>query len=90
MIVIVRDCRTADRKALLVCFGERTLEALNPTTGERLWSVSTGSDEIGVPLSIVAVQAVDGAEVFFGSGSSVLAVDPSAGSSQPEPRLRGW
>ena len=46
---------TSDGAALLVCFGERTVEALDPKSGKSMWSVSTGSDTVQVPLSIVAL-----------------------------------
>ena len=68
---------------LFVNAGERMLEALDPASGERLWSVSTGSDTIEVPLAIVAARWSDGgsgggneAMTYFGAGSSVLAVPP--------------
>lgn len=70
---------------LFVNAGERMLEALDPASGERLWSVSTGSDTIEVPLAIVAARWSDGgsgggneAMTYFGAGSSVLAVPPPA------------
>ena len=56
---------------------------MDPDTGEQLWSVSTGDDEIGVPLSIVAVRN-DGGETFFGAGSSVLAVPAAPGGELPQ------
>jgi hypothetical protein len=69
--------------ALFVNAGERMLEALDPASGERLWSVSTGSDTIEVPLAIVAARWSDGgsgggneAMTYFGAGSSVLAIPP--------------
>ena len=67
---------TSDGAALLVCFGERTVEALEPRTGNVIWSVSTGSDTVQVPLSIVAAR--HSGETFFGAGNSVLAVDATS------------
>ena len=67
---------TSDGAALLVCFGERTVEALDPKSGKSMWSVSTGSDTVQVPLSIVAAR--HSGETFFGAGNSVLAVDAAS------------
>ena len=44
---------------MLVCFGERALVALDASSGDQPWRVSTGSAAIEVPLSIMAASGAD-------------------------------
>ena len=78
---------------MLVCFGERALVALDSSSGDQLWRVSTGTAAIEVPLSIMAASGADRrwqcyhftwshCSVVFGIGISGIA---ATGTAPPPP-----
>ena len=68
-----------DGSVLLVCFGKRVLVALEPSTGETRWQVSTGGDAISLPLEMVAV--ADASTVWLGAGGTVYSVNDAAAAA---------